>query len=140
PGRVQFKYRLEGFDPDWVPADTRRTAYYTRLPPGRYTFRVIASNPDGVWNEAGATLALSVRPFFWETRWFYAMCVLLAGVGGFGAYRLRVSQLREHKRELEALVVVRTRDLVAEKERSEAARAEAERQKDFAQEADRQKG
>jgi signal transduction histidine kinase/ligand-binding sensor domain-containing protein len=140
PGRVQFKYRLEGFDPDWVPADTRRTAYYTRLPPGRYTFHVIASNPDGVWNEAGAKVELSVRPFFWETRWFYALCALGAGLGGFRTFRLRVRQLREHKRELEALVAVRTRDLLAEKERSEAARAEAERQNELAQEADRQKG
>ena len=147
PNRVQFKYRLEGFDPDWVPAENRRTAYYTRLPPGGYTFRVMASNPDGVWNEAGARVELSVQPFFWETRWFLASCVLLAALVGTGTYRLRVRQLSERKRELEALVEIRTRDLVAEKERSEAARAEAERarveaerQKDLAQEADRQKG
>ena len=103
-------------------------------------FHVIASNPDGVWNEAGAKVELSARPFFWETRWFYALIALGAGLGGFGTFRLRVRQLREHKRELEALVAVRTRDLLAEKERSEAARAEAERQNELAQEADRQKG
>src|SRR6266496_6433744 len=90
--------------------------------------------------EAGAKVELSVQPFFWETRWFYALIALGAGLGGFGAFRLRVRQLREHKRELEALVAVRTRDLVAEKERSEAARGEAERQNEFAQEADRQQG
>ena len=140
PNRVQFKYRLEGFDADWVPAGTRRTAYYTRLPPGRYTFQVIASNADGVWNEAGARLELSVRPFLWETRWFYALCGIGLALAGAGVYRLRVRQLREHKRELEALVERRTHDLVAEKERSEAARVEAERQNDLAQEADRQKG
>lgn len=147
PKRVQFKYRLEGFDPDWVPADNRRTAYYTRLPPGHYTFRVMASNPDGVWNEAGARIDLSVKPFFWETRWFVALCAVAAALVGAGTYRRRVRQLSLRKRELEALVEIRTRDLVAEKERSEAARAEAERarveaerQKDLAQEADRQKG
>jgi len=140
PGRVQFRYRLEGFDPDWVPAGSRRTAFYTRIPPGSYTFRVIASNADGVWNEEGATLALTVRPFFWETRLFYVLSVLGVVLGGIGFVRLRVRQLQAHKRELEALVEVRTRDLVAEKERSEAARSEAERQKDLAQEADRQKG
>ncbi len=147
PNRVEFKYRLEGFDADWVPAGTRRTAYYTRLPPGRYTFKVIASNPDGLWNETGASLAIRVRPFFWETRWFYALCVIAAALAGAGTYGLRVQQLSARKRELEGLVEVRTRDLVAEKERSETARAEAERarvdaelQKDLAQEADRQKG
>src|SRR5262249_53926326 len=55
PERVRFRYRLEGFDPDWVEADTRRVAYYTNLPPGRYRFQVIACNDDGVWNETGAS-------------------------------------------------------------------------------------
>ncbi|MGH8241701.1 MAG: ligand-binding sensor domain-containing protein, partial [Steroidobacteraceae bacterium] len=56
PGRVQFRYRLEGFDKSWVEAGTRRTAFYTGLPPGNYTFRGIASNDDGVWNQSGAAL------------------------------------------------------------------------------------
>ncbi len=144
PRKVRFKYRLEGYDADWVQAGTDRTAHYTRLPPGRYTFRVVASSPDGVWNETGDSLSVTLRPFFWETRWFLALSVLAAAVLGYWAYRLRVSSLRAHRRELERLVEERTRDLVAETARAEAARAEAERtrteaeqQKDIAQEADR---
>ena len=147
PRKVQFRYRLEGFDPDWIEAGPLRTAYYTRLPPGAYTFRVAASNNDGVWNDDGASLSLVVRPFFWETRFFTVLVALgLVGLGATG-YALRVRNLEARRRELEGLVVARTRDAVEEKERSEAARAEAEReraeaerQKENAQEADRLKG
>jgi signal transduction histidine kinase len=146
PRKVQFRYRLEGFDPDWIPAGGLRTAYYTRLPPGQYTFRVAASNNDGIWNEEGAALTLVVRPFFWETNLFRVLAALaLLGIATFG-YALHVRQLGERRRELEALVEARTHALVQEKERSEAARADAERerafaerQKEIAQEADRLK-
>jgi signal transduction histidine kinase/ligand-binding sensor domain-containing protein len=147
PGKVEFKYRLDGFDRDWIPAGRRRTAYYTRLPPGRYTFRVTASNNDGVWNEAGDTRALLIRPHFYETPWFYAFLGLVVVLGAAGTYRLRVSTLQARQRELEGLVEARTRDAIREKERAEGARGEAERargeaerQKEIAQEADRMKG
>jgi signal transduction histidine kinase/ligand-binding sensor domain-containing protein len=140
PRKVAFKYRLEGFDTDWIGAGPRRTAYYTRLPPGRYTFRVTASNNDGVWNAEGASVTLTVKPYFGETVWFY----LLAGLGlmlaGAGVYGLRVRSLRRRKRELELLVERRTHDLLLEKERSEAARQEADRQREVAEQADHLKG
>src|SRR5690606_31782524 len=60
PENVRFRYRLEGFDGDWVEAGARRTAFFTRVPPGRYTFRVTASNADGVWNGPIAEVALTV--------------------------------------------------------------------------------
>jgi ligand-binding sensor domain-containing protein/signal transduction histidine kinase len=139
PRKVQFRYRLEGFDPDWVAAGTQRTAYYTRLPPGRYTFRVAACNNDGIWNEEGAALQLQVRPYFHETRWFYALLALLVAAASLLGYELRVRRLRVRGRELEALVDTRTRDLLDEKERSEAARQEAERHREVAEGADRTK-
>ncbi|HMJ60837.1 MAG TPA: triple tyrosine motif-containing protein, partial [Bryobacteraceae bacterium] len=77
PERVLFRYRLDGFDSDWIDAGTRRTAYYTNLPPGAYRFRVIACNKDGVWNEAGASFGFSVSPRLYQTAWFYVPCVLL---------------------------------------------------------------
>ena len=146
PRKVQFRYRLEGFDREWITAGSLRTAYYTRLPPGAYTFRVAASNNDGVWNDEGDRLAIVVKPFFWETRLFKVLMGLgLLGAAG-AAYALRVRRLEARRRELEDLVEVRTRDLVLEKERSETARAEAERerveaerQKEHAEEADRLK-
>jgi signal transduction histidine kinase len=147
PGKVEFKYRLDGFDRDWIAAGTRRTAYYTRLPPGRYTFRVTASNNDGVWNEAGDARPLLVRPHIWETPWFYGLAGLLVVLGAAGAYRLRVRTLQARHRELEAQVEARTQDVTREMERAETARGEAERarreaekQKEIAQEADRMKG
>src|SRR5476651_2217379 len=69
PQRSLFKYRLDGFDKNWIDAGNRRTAYYTRLPPGTYTFRVIASNNDGVWNDTGASFRFTLKPRFYQTSW-----------------------------------------------------------------------
>ncbi len=81
PDKVRFKYRLEGFDKDWVDGGSNRFAPYSRLPAGHYRFRVIACNNDGVWNNVGADLAFTVTPFFWETWWFLG----LGGLGGAAA-------------------------------------------------------
>jgi ligand-binding sensor domain-containing protein/signal transduction histidine kinase len=70
PEKNQFKYKLEGFDTDWVSAGTRRIAYYNNLYPGNYTFRVIACNHDGVWNSVGSSVRLTLQPHFWKTWWF----------------------------------------------------------------------
>src|SRR6266496_2796918 len=80
PKKVRFKYKLEGYDEEWVDAGTRRVVYYTSLSPGSYRFRVIACNNDGVWNETGTELELNLRPHFYETRWFYALCVVLTAI------------------------------------------------------------
>ncbi len=76
PARNQYAYRLEGFDPDWVYCGTRRYAGYTNLPPGRYVFRVRASNNDGVWNETGASVTVVIEPAFWQTWWFRLLVAL----------------------------------------------------------------
>lgn len=70
PAKVQFRYRLENYDPEWIEAGTRRVAYYPRIPPGHYTFQVVACNADNVWTQTPVALAVTVRPYFWETRWF----------------------------------------------------------------------
>jgi ligand-binding sensor domain-containing protein/signal transduction histidine kinase len=70
PEKVRFKYRLEGLEKEWQDAASRRTATYGRLAPGDYSFHVLACNNDGVWNETGATLAITVLPSFWQTGWF----------------------------------------------------------------------
>jgi len=81
PQKVRYRYMLEGFDHGWTDAGTRRAAYYTNIPPGRYTFRVQAANNDGVWNTAGAALGFELRPHFYQTLWFYALLlVALAGM------------------------------------------------------------
>ena len=119
PEKVAFRYRLEGRDADWVEAGSRRTAFFTDLDPGAYVFRVIAANNDGVWNEQGATQAFVLKPYFWQTSWFYGLCALGLVALGAGIYGLRVRRLKQHERELTALVAERTESLRREKEKTE---------------------
>jgi signal transduction histidine kinase/ligand-binding sensor domain-containing protein/CheY-like chemotaxis protein len=111
PQRSFFRYRLEGFDKGWVDAGNRRTAYYTRLPPGTYTFRVIASNNDGVWSDIGASFRFTLEPHFYQTFWFPLLCIVaVVAVAGAG-YRLRVGRLRHLAGTLSEQVALRTQDL-----------------------------
>jgi signal transduction histidine kinase len=75
PEKMRFRYRLLGYDNAWHDAGTRRQAFYTELPPKNYRFQVIASNNDGVWNETGASVSLSIAPTFYQTRWFAGLCI-----------------------------------------------------------------
>jgi len=74
--RIEFKYRLEGYDKEWTSAGSRREAFYNDLRPGRYRFRVQAANADGVWNLAGASFAFYLRPFVYQTWWFMLLSAL----------------------------------------------------------------
>jgi signal transduction histidine kinase len=94
PSKVRFRYKLEGFDSDWIDAGTRRQAFYTNLAPGSYTFRVTASN-DGVANEAGSTWTFSIAPAFYQTVWFRSAGQLMIGLVAWGAWRLRVRHVRD---------------------------------------------
>ncbi len=112
PEKVKFKVMLEGYDKTWTDAGTRRTAYYTNLPRGRkYRFRVIACNNDGVWNAVGATAMFSITPYFWETWWFYGLCVIVAGGATYHGTRWRVRRLKARAEVLEQLVDERTREV-----------------------------
>ncbi len=95
PQKVRFRYTLEGRDMGWQDAGIRRQAFYTDLGPGRYRFRVIACNNDGVWNENGATLELSIAPAWYQTRWFLGLCVLSGAFLMWALYRLRVQQIHK---------------------------------------------
>ena len=94
---LRFKYKLEGLDSDWVDAETRRTAYFSHVPPGKYTFRVIAANSDNVWNEQGAAIEIVVRPAFYQTWWFLVLCVTAIGLITFGIYRRRLKESRRRQ-------------------------------------------
>jgi signal transduction histidine kinase len=76
PQKVRYRYILQGFDKTWTEAGARRTAYYTNIPAGSYTFLVQAANNDGVWNTEGAALKFELRPHFYQTLWFYALLIL----------------------------------------------------------------
>jgi len=110
PEKLHFKYRLEPYDRDWVDAGTRRAAHYTNMPPGKYSFHVIAANSYGIWNEQGANMRFVLRPHFYETNWFYALC----GIGSLAllwmAYQFRLGQVqRAFNMRLQERIEERTR-------------------------------
>ena len=94
PHKASHRYRLDGFDKEWVDAGTRRVAYYTNIAPGEYTFRVQASNADGLRNTTGASLALTLAPHYYQTTWFFLLCGLAVAGAVFGFYRMRLARLR----------------------------------------------
>ena len=106
PQKVRYRYMLEGFDHQWTDAGSRRSAYYTSIPPGHYTFRVQAANNDGLWNTTGASLALQLRPHFYQTIWFYLLLLAFAAALVFLVLRLR---LLRAQREFSAVLAERNR-------------------------------
>ncbi len=99
--QVRFKYKLDGLDADWTEAGTRRSAYYSYLPPGEYAFTVIAANSDGVWNDQGKSIAIRVVPPFYRTWWFYIGGIAAILAASFAVYRLRLRQIEQKHREQE---------------------------------------
>ncbi len=110
PQEVNFRYRLDGYERDWHEAGTRRQAFYTDLPPGKYSFRVIACNSDGVWSDNAAKLDFSIAPAYYQTNWFRAVCACILLALLWAAYQWRVRQLQhQFDLTLEARVGERTR-------------------------------
>lgn len=113
PEQNQFEYQMIGFDPDWIDAGTQHTRSYTNLAPGEYTFRVRASNNDGVWNETGTAVSLIITPPFWQTAWFRLTAVLGLLTLLFTGYRWRVHSIEHQNQRLVAEVEQRTAELAA---------------------------
>jgi ligand-binding sensor domain-containing protein len=104
PDKVQYRYRLQGVDPAWIDGGGRRVAQYTNLAPGRYRFQVLAANHNGIWNETGATLDFEMTPYFYQTRWFAPLGVLLLVSGATALYRYRMASVRAREAELQVRV------------------------------------
>ncbi len=98
PAKNRYAYKLEGFDDDWVTTTSeQRRATYTNLDAGKYVFRVRGSNNEGVWNEDGVSLAITITPAWWETWWFYVLCVVsISGIFAL-TYWNKVKQLRKER-------------------------------------------
>ena len=112
PENNLYAYKMEGFDIDWnyTNAD-RRFANYTNLPGGDYTFRVIASNNDQVWNDEGVAIAITITPPFWETTWFRILALLIIISSIYIFYKYRIRSIEAHRKELEMKVKERTQQL-----------------------------
>lgn len=120
PERLRFRYKLEGFDSDWIEAGNRREATYTNLPEGEYLFRVSAFFDQETAAVPETTLAFVISPRFYETYWFSFLVILLVSFIAGGGYRIRVNNIRSREIELENLVNERTQQLRAEKKVTEA--------------------
>ncbi len=116
PQKIQYKYKMEGVDQDWVEVDAnRRFANYTNLSGGEYTFMVKASNSDGVWSDETTELQIVVKPPFWETRWFQILAVLFIVFLVMMYISSRTRFLHEQKRKLEIQVQERTKQIEEQK-------------------------
>jgi signal transduction histidine kinase/ligand-binding sensor domain-containing protein len=145
PQKIQYRYRLDGYESDWVDAGTRHSAFYTNLKPGAYRFQVQACNADGVWNTTGTSFAFQLPLRFYETVAFRAGSVL--ALLSFGTYvwrsqhlRRRQAQLQKTRDLLETKVQERTSELRNEIEERKRAQAETERLQSKLLETSRQAG
>jgi ligand-binding sensor domain-containing protein/signal transduction histidine kinase len=109
PEKNQYAYQLEGFDKDWNYIGTKRTATYTNLDAGTYTFRVKATNNDGVWNEQGVSLTIHILPPWWKTWWFKTAAALLLAGMAIAYYKARVNTIERQNKKLETLVLEKTK-------------------------------
>lgn len=116
PELIRFKYKLEGYDNDWIDAGNNRTAYYTNLPPRQYSFHVKASSPYGSWPATGASVTIRVKPFFYQQLWFYFLISLFFAGLVYGGYKIRLRQYTRREEQLQVDIKRRTEDLEREKE------------------------
>jgi diguanylate cyclase (GGDEF)-like protein len=130
--RLHFKYRLEGFDREWIDAVDRSSANYTNIPPGTYTFHVMAANRDGIWNSSGASYQITLAAHYYQTWPFYLICLvsLTLGLVLLTRHNIQVGERRlvARQRELEALVAERTSQLEEEKQQLLQAREDLRNQ------------
>jgi ligand-binding sensor domain-containing protein/signal transduction histidine kinase len=114
PERVKYRYKLEGFDHDWSAPTAANERIYSNLSPGRYIFRVVSTNSEGVWNSSEASLEFKVMPRFWQTLWFQSLCVAAFILSVIALFRLRLFQV---KRQLSRRFEERLAERLAERQR-----------------------
>lgn len=118
PSKVQYKYRLVGFDEEWNYTDaSKRSATYTNLAGGDYVFEVTATNNDGVWSDEITQLKITIVPPFWKTTWFFSLLILLIGLSVYVYIKYREHFYKEENAKLERMVSERTSEIEAQKEK-----------------------
>ncbi|MBL8291406.1 MAG: PAS domain-containing protein, partial [Bryobacterales bacterium] len=104
PDKVRFRYRLEPYDKDWVDAGNQRTAHYTNMAPGEYSFQVIAASSFGVWNGQAAGVRFVLQPHYYQNNWFRALCTTAFLALLVAAYQLRIGQLQRGFKKLQGVI------------------------------------
>ena len=122
PEKVRYQWKLEGFDEDFITATNKTEATYSNIPPGKYTFKVIACNNDGVWNKTPIEFSFIITPPFWKTWWFTTLWILSIIIGVIRFIRYRTQKLQRDKELLEEEVAERTAEVVKQKEEIELQR------------------
>jgi signal transduction histidine kinase/ligand-binding sensor domain-containing protein/CheY-like chemotaxis protein len=120
PQKVRYKYMMEGWEEEWLRATSDDHATYSNLPPGEYTFKVKASNSEGIWTKEAATFSFRITPPFWNTAWFIGILLTLGGAVVVGLFNMRTRNLRKQRERLTDEVAVATKELVLQKEHVEA--------------------
>lgn len=120
PEKNQYAYMMAGFEKNWNYVGNKRTATYTNLSPGEYVFKVKASNNDGIWNEEGRSVKITIVPPYWQTWWFRLLALLVAIALGFVGYFSRVNRIEKQKKALEKQVKARTSEIMEQKRELEA--------------------
>ena len=124
PERTVFRFKLEGYDKQWVKAGSRRVAFYTHIPPGSYRFLVSACDENGIWSQNAASFAFYIKPHYYQTYWFLGLVGLCMVLIGDSLHRFRVRQLKARGEELSQRVEERTLQLTKEiEERQKAEKA-----------------
>lgn len=139
PQENEYAYMLENYDDTWQRVGTQRSTSYTNLAPGDYTLRVRGANNDGVWNLQGASLNLTILPPWWETPWAYLSYMLFSLMAVGTVFKWRVHSLEKRNADLEAMVSLRTTEVVQQKEAVEQAKHTIEIQADKLRDLDRMK-
>jgi len=111
PNKNQYKYKLEGYDKDWINEGNQRTASYTNIPPGEYTFMVMGSNNSGIWNEVPATIRIMILPPFWKSWWFKSLSAIVLILFIYMIIRLRVNEEKKKNEWLQKQIDEKTTDL-----------------------------
>ncbi|MGZ7030893.1 MAG: ATP-binding protein, partial [Thermoanaerobaculia bacterium] len=119
PKDVVFRYRLKGFSDEWIHAGNRRTAFYTNVPPGDYTFEVMGSNNDGVWSRVSNPLRLTFQAAFFQTWWFVVACILGLLFVIWAGLKMRLRILEDHERQLVKRVSEQTAELTVARDAAE---------------------
>lgn len=117
PDKNLYACKMDGFDKDWITLGNQHSITYTNLDPGNYVFRVRGTNNDGVWNNEGVSILITVKPPFWKSPLFYTLAVLLSLVVIYGYIKFRERKITKEKRNLELNVIERTSMLIAERDK-----------------------